>query len=84
MSYIPNKKSPRWYASRHQDIYTDLGFNYKGKIFQKSVSPVIMQNKVNKKLLEHIEPLIQRMIEMTKQIRLHYMFSLDKNDDRIR
>ncbi len=84
MSYIPNKKSPRWYASRHQDIYTDLGFNYKGKIFQKSVSPVIMYNKVNKSLLEHIEPMIQRMIEMTKQIRLHYMFSLDKNDDRIR
>ena len=81
--YIPNKKSARWFASRHQDMYTDLGFDYRGKIFKKTVSPVILQNKVNKAILSRIEPIIVYLIDAVKQVKLHYMFSLDKNDTRI-
>jgi hypothetical protein len=81
--YVPNKKSARWYAVRHQDMYTDLGFDYRGKIFKKTVSPVILQNKVNKAILSHIEPIVEYLINCVKQVRLQYMFSLDKNDTRV-
>lgn len=83
MSYIPNKKSPRWYASRHQDIYTDLGFRYSGRIFEKTVSPVIMRNKVNSAILKKAEGIVEYLIESVKQIRLQYMFSLNKKDTRL-
>ena len=81
--FIPNKKSARWYAIRHQDIYTDLGFDYHGKIFEKTTSPVIMENKVNKSMLSRIEPMITYLIDKVKSIKLQYMFSLDKNDTRL-
>ena len=81
--FIPNKKSARWYAIRHQDIYTDLGFDYHGKVFEKTTSPVIMENKVNKSMLSRIEPMITYLIDKVKSIKLQYMFSLDKNDTRL-
>jgi len=84
VAYLPNKKSARWFASRHEDNYTNLGYNYKGKIFRKSMSHILFQNKVNAALLDKIEPMIQYLIDCVKQVRIHYMFSLDKNDTRIR
>ena len=81
--YVPNKKSARWYASRHQDMYTDLGFDYRGKILSKTVSPVIFQNKVNNSILKRVEPIIEYLIEATKQVKLQFMFSLDKKDTRV-
>ena len=64
-------------------MYTDLGFDYKGQIYNHTISPVIMKNKRNKEILSHIEPLIVYIIEAVKQIKLQYMFSLDKNDTRV-
>jgi len=84
LAYIPNKKSAHWYASRHEDHYTNLGYDYRGKIFRKTMSPLLFKNKVNAALLSHIEPMVQYMIDCVKQIRIHYMISLDKNDTRIR
>ena len=81
--YFPNKRSPRWYCTRHQDLYTSLGFNYHGKIYEKTVSPVILRNRNNKSILSHIEPIITYLIDAVKQIKLQYMFSLDKNDTRV-
>ena len=83
MSYIPNKKSARWYASRHQDIYTDLGYHYSGNIFKKTISPVILRNKINAAILARIEPIVEYLIESVKQVRLQYMFSLNKKDIRL-
>jgi hypothetical protein len=63
----------------HQDIYTDLGFEYHGKIFEKTISKVILQNRVNRAILAQVEPMITYLIDAVKQIKLQYMFSLDKN-----
>ena len=81
--YYPNKRSGRWYCTRHQDIHTDLGFDYKNHIYERTISPIIMNNKRNKEILSHIQPLIVYIIETVKQIKLQYMFSLDKNDTRV-
>lgn len=77
--YYPNKKSPNWYCKHHQDIYTELGFDYHGKIFEKTISPVILGNRINRAILSRVEPMITYLIDAVKQIRLQYMFSLDKN-----
>ena len=77
--YYPTKKSARWYCTHHQDIYTELGFDYHGNIFKKTISKVILQNKINQAILSKIEPMITYLIDTVKQIKLQYMFSLDKN-----
>ena len=64
-------------------MYTDLSFKYFGHIYDHQISPVNMRNKRNKEILSHIEPLIVYIIEAVKQIKLQYMFSLDKNDTRV-
>lgn len=81
--FYPNKHSGRWYCTRHQDYYTNLGFDYHGHIYEKTVSPVIFRNRRNKAILKKIEPMIEYMIDAVKQIKLQFMFSLDKNDTRI-
>ena len=81
--YLPNKKSGRWHCTRHQDMYTDLGFDYHGHIYEKTLSPVIFLNRKNRAIMSRIEPMIEYMIDAVKQIKLQYMFSLDKNDTRI-
>jgi hypothetical protein len=81
--YFPNKRSPRWHCTRHQDLYTNLGFDYHGRVYEKTVSPVILKNRNNKAILSHIEPIITYLIDAVKQIKLQYMFSLDKNDTRV-
>lgn len=81
--YYPNKHSGRWYCTRHQDMYTDLGYDYHGHVFEKTMSPVIFLNRKNKLIMAKIEPMITYLIDTVKQIRLQFMFSLDKNDIRV-
>lgn len=83
MAYYPNKRSGRWYCTRHRDNYTNLGYDYRGHVYEKSVSPMILNNPNTKEILSHIEPMIVYLIEAVKQIRLQFMFSLDKNDNRL-
>ena len=79
--YKANKKSARYYACHSNDMYTELGHNYHdGNILSKTLSPVIFKNKKNKAMLEKIEEMICYMIDSVKQIRTHFMFSLDKKD----
>ena len=78
--YCPTKHSARFYASHQSDGYTDLGFDYRGKIFKKTMSPMILQNKVNKNILSRVEDMIVYLIDSVKQIKTQYMISVDKND----
>lgn len=81
--YHPSKKSRRYYASHYQDLYTDLGYDYKGHIFENTISKVILKNKNNKKILSRIERMILMLVESVKQIKTAYMISLDKNDTNV-
>lgn len=79
--YKPNKRSAHYYASHSNDIYTDLGYNYhNGTILTKTLSPVLFNNKKVKVILEKVEEIICYLIDSVKQVRLHYMFSLNKKD----
>ena len=75
-----NKHNAR-HVSRHtQDVFTDLGFDYRQKIFEKTVSKPILENPVNKGILDEIQKMISYLVDNVKQIKLQYMISLDKND----
>ena len=82
--YKANKKSPHYYASHSNDIYTELGYDYhNGTILSKTLSPVILKNKKNKAMLNNIEKMICYLIDSVKQIKAHFMFSVDKKEIRL-
>ena len=77
---VRNKHNAK-YVSRHtQDVFTDLGYDYRNSIFSKTISKPIMENSVNKGILNEIQKMIVYLIDSVKQIKLQYMISLDKND----
>jgi len=81
--YKPHKRSTRYYATHCQDNYTDLGFKYKGRLFEKTISSEIRKNKNTSAILLKIEEIIYFLIETSKQIRLQYMISLDKKETNV-
>lgn len=81
--YRPEKKNARYYSIHCQDNYTDLGFKYKGRLFEKSISSEIRKNKRVYAILGQIEKIIYYLIETSKQIRLQYMISLDKKETNV-
>lgn len=81
--YKPTKKSPRYFACHHQDIFTDLGFDYRGHIFEKTISPEILKNSNNKSILGNIENMVLMLIDTVKQIKTFFMISIDKNDRNV-
>lgn len=75
-----NKKSADYVANHTQDVYTDLGHDYRDDIFNKSLSPIILNNEKNKRILSVIQKMIVYLVDAVKQIKLHFMISLDKTD----
>lgn len=78
--YKPNKKGLHYHASHAQDNYTNLGYDYRGNILKKSVSKILFLNDSNKEILLLIDNMISHLVDTVKQVKLHYMISLDKND----
>lgn len=77
---LRNRKSARYYATHTQDYFTDLGFDYRGKIFEKTTSSLIRKNKNTNNILQQLDKLFVQLIDDVKQIRLQYIISLDKTD----
>ena len=78
-----NKITARYISEHAQDVYTDLGFDYRGQVLKKSVSPIIFNNENNSKILGEIDKMIVMLIDTVKQIKLQYMISLNKNDRNV-
>ena len=77
---IRNKHNASHISKHTRDVFTDLGFDYRNHIFSKTVSKPILENKVNKGILNEIQKMIVALVDNVKQIKLQYMISLDKND----
>jgi hypothetical protein len=78
-----NKVNARYISEHAQDVYTDLGFDYRGKLFARTSSPIIFRNINNFYFIGQIDKMISLLVDMTKQIKLQYMISLHKNDRNV-
>lgn len=78
--YKPLNKSPRFYASHYQDKYTDLGYDYRGHIYEKTISKILMKNPRINAFMLYMDKMISDLVDNVKQIRLQFMISLDKKD----
>ena len=61
----------------------NTGFDYQGKIFEKSISPYIMGESKRREILNEFEKLIYFMIEKVKYIKTFYNYTVDKDYNRL-
>lgn len=69
--------------SHNRDNYKNLGYNYRGHIFEKSLSKQVFANPENKKMIKSIERIIFWLVEEVKILKTQFNFAVDKNDKRI-
>lgn len=80
---VRNGKNARSIATHTQDYFTDLGYDYRSHIYEKTVSPEILKNQNNKNILLSVDKMLVFLIDAVKQIKLQYLISLDKNDRNV-
>ena len=80
---VRNGKNARSIATHTQDYFTDLGYDYRNHIYEKTVSPEILKNQNTKNILLSVDKMIVFLIDAVKQIKLQYLISLDKNDRNV-
>lgn len=65
------------------DDYKHLGYDYHRNILKNTMSDEMFSNPMNDIPFRQIERMIEYLIDTAKQIKLHFNFTLDKNDYRI-
>lgn len=61
------------------DKLKNRGFDYEGKIFQRSMSPLLFADPTRKGILDQYEKLVFFMVEKVKYIKVFYNYTVSKN-----
>jgi hypothetical protein len=61
------------------DQLKNTGYNYQGKIFEKSLSPLMFADSTRKGILDEYEKLIYFLVEKVKLIKTFYNYTVDKD-----
>jgi len=73
-------KESYWDKLNHRnDKISNLGFDYQGKIFEKTLSKSLFRDPKRAGALAKLEAMIYELIESVKRIKVHRNWVLDKN-----
>ena len=61
------------------DKLKNRGFDYRGRIFEKSMSPLLFADPTRKGILNEYEKLIYFLVEKVKLIKTFYNYTVDKD-----
>ena len=79
------RKSYYEYIESTEDQRTNVGFEYEGRIFEKTLSSITLGGDNNRKsILNSIEKVVFRLIETTKNIRNFVNYRVSKNNKYVR
>lgn len=79
------KKSIHDFIDSQQDNVDYGAFDYEGKIFEKTLSKVLLNGDANRTdILNAIEKVVFQGIEEVKNIKNYFNYSAHKNNKRIR
>ena len=79
------RKSYYEYIESTEDKRTNVGFEYEGRIFEKTLSSITTGGDNNRKsILDSIEKVVFRLIETTKNIRNFVNYRVPKNNKYVR
>lgn len=62
-----------------KSTFLNTGFDYKGRIFEKSLSPVVYNGETRVSILKKMEKSIYFLIEEVKTIKTFVNYAVDKN-----
>jgi hypothetical protein len=79
------RKSYYEYIGSTEDRRSNTGFNYEGRILEKTMSSITLGGDASRKnILESIEKVVFRLIETTKNIRNFVNYRVPKNNKYVR
>lgn len=82
---MEDKKSWLEFINSQNDIRTNVGFDYEGKIFEKTLSNQILQGDSNRMdILSSIEKVLHKLFETTKYIKNYINYTVPKNNKYVR
>ena len=83
--FTTEKKSYYEYINSTQDNRTNTGFNYEGKIFEKTLSDVTLNgDRTRTGILKSLEKIVYRLVETTKDIKNFMNYRVPKNNKYVR
>ena len=77
----------RWYEfiNSQNDIRSNVGFDYEGKIFEKTLSNQVLQGDKNRMdIIESMEKIVYQLFETTKYIKNYINYTVPKNNKYVR
>lgn len=82
---MEEKKSWYEFINSQNDIRSNEGFDYEGKIFEKTLSNPILQGDKNRMdILASIEKVVYTLFETTKYIKNYVNYTVPKNNKYVR
>jgi len=73
-------RSSYYFQAKHfNDVFLNLGFNYKGQLLTKGTSPELRANPLQNPMFSTIEACLGFLIEHTKIIKKWFAIAIDKN-----
>lgn len=79
------RKSYYEYINSINDRRSNVGFNYEGRIFEKTLSNITLSGDRNRMgILKSIEKVVYNLIEKTKTIRNFMNYRVPKNNKYVR
>jgi hypothetical protein len=76
---MPIKKSLYETAEHSRDDIKNKGFDYHGRIFEKTMSSLIFREEKRSGILASLEEIYYEMIQRVKTIKLHFDYAKKKN-----
>ncbi len=81
--FKPLKRSYNYIANHANDVYLNMGFDYRENIFKKTLSKQLFANDKSAKILTQIQKLVFLLIEETKMLKTRFVFAVDKDSKLI-
>lgn len=83
--FTTERKSYYDYINSTEDNRPNVGFDYEGKIFDKTLSSVTLDGDNNRKsILKSLERVVYRLVETTKNIKNFVNYRVPKNNKYVR
>lgn len=83
--FTTSRKSYYDYINSTEDKRSNVGFNYEGKIFEKTLSSVTLDGDNNRKsILKSLEKVVFNLVEKTKDIKNFFNYRVPKNNKYVR
>ncbi len=82
---MADKKSWYEFIKTQNDVRSNVGFDYEGRIFEKTMSNQLLAGDENRILiLASLEKIVNQLFETTKYIKNYINYTVPKNNKYVR